>query len=409
MRILYLHQFFATRNSSHPTRSYEFARRMVADGHDVIMVTGSSRLEAECPGDPLLCRIDVDGIDVRVVRNRYSNYMGHTRRILSFLTFTLTSIVAAMRTPRPDVVFATSTPLTIGIPGVVVSKLRRVPLVFEVRDPWPEAAIQMGALQRGSLAAGVAKWLERTIYRSSRMVIGLSPGMIDCVLAEGVPEDKTRMIPNCSDLELFHPGPKNEDLLGRYGLTGRFVVTYAGAIGPSNDIGNVLRAAELLAGRGRDDIRILLVGDGKDRPRLTEERDRLGLTNVVITGSISKAELPDLIRSSDVILVHLADVPILATGSPNKLFDGISSGRPVIVNSPGWTRPLVEDNGVGLYVPPADPIALAEAIEALADDPARVEEMGRAARRLAESDFDRDAHARRLIEVLEEAARAKRA
>jgi glycosyltransferase involved in cell wall biosynthesis len=235
-------------------------------------------------------------------------------------------------------------------------------------------------------------------------VIGLSPGMVDCILGEGVPERKTVMIPNCSDLELFSPGPKNEDLLQRFGLAGRFVATYAGAIGPSYDLMNVVRAATLLAGRGRTDIAVLLVGDGKERATIIEERERLGLDNLVVAGSIPKDQLPDLMRSSDVVLVHLADVPILATGSPNKLFDGLSAGRPVIVNSPGWTRPLVEDNGVGLYVPPADPAALADALERLADDRDMTARMGEKARELAVREFDRDDHARRLLEVLELAA-----
>ncbi|MFA5844879.1 MAG: glycosyltransferase family 4 protein [Coriobacteriia bacterium] len=406
MRILYIHQFFATRESSHPTRSYEFARRMVADGHEVVMVTGGSRLPAPY-GERLFARLDIDGIDVRSVKGAYSNHMGYGRRMLAFLLFVFGGTWLALRAPRPDVVFATSTPLTAGIPGLVASKLRRVPLVFEVRDPWPEAAIQMGALKRGGLIARVAKRLERRLYRDSAAVVGLSPGMVDCILAEGTDPAKIHMIPNCSDLDLFHPGPKDPGLEERYDLAGRFVVGYTGAIGPANAVGTIARAALLLRDRERRDIVVLVAGDGKRLPAVIAYKERHTLDGLRIIGSVPKKDMPALLRTCDVVLSHLAKVPILYTGSPNKLFDGLATGKPIIVNSPGWTRPLVVDNGAGLYVPPEDPHDLADAIEKLADDPEACVRMGRAARALAERDFDRDVLARRLTAVLEDAAKKR--
>lgn len=408
MRVLYIHQFFATRRSPHPTRSYEFARNMVEWGHEVVMLTGDSRLEEECPTDSLRCSFEMDGIEVRAVRNRYSNYMGTARRIMSFLQFTLMSTLAAIEGPRPDVVFATSTPLTVGITGIIASLRWRVPLVFEVRDPWPEAAIQMGVLKRGGILGRTAKWLERTIYRRSTAVVGLSPGMTDCILAEGVPADKVHMIPNCSDLSLFHPGAKDAELTDRLGIGGQFVAVYAGALGPSYDIENLVEAAAILDARGRTDIAVVIVGEGRSRPAIEQQRSERNLKRLVISGSMPKDDMPALFRTADVVLVHLADVPILYTGSPNKLFDGLSSGRPIIVNSPGWTKALIEKNEVGLYVPPANPVALANAIEQLADDLDASQAMGERARALAEREFDRSDHARRLVAVLTDAMNGAR-
>jgi glycosyltransferase involved in cell wall biosynthesis len=400
MRILYLHQLFATRDSSHPTRSYEFARRMVANGHDVTMVTGSSRLGA-IHDRGLVRRVDVDGIHVRSVRNEYSNHMGYARRIASFATFAITSAIEAMRVRRPDVVFATSTPLTIGVPGWIAAAWHRVPFVFEVRDPWPEAAFQMGALSRNSLLGRMASALERFLYRHADAVIGLSPGMVEFILAAGADPAKVHMVPNCSDLDLFHPGEKDPALVARYGLEGRVVVGYTGAVGPTNAVHVIAEAAAILKARGREDIAVVVAGDGKCLAGIRADAQERGLGNLLLIGSLPKSEMPALLRTCDVLLSHLAKVPVLYTGSPNKLFDALASGRPVIVNSPGWTRPLIEESGAGVFVDPEDAAALADAIVAMADDAGVRARMGAAARALAERDFSRDVQADRLIAVLE--------
>ncbi|MBN2247537.1 MAG: glycosyltransferase family 4 protein [Coriobacteriia bacterium] len=407
MRVLYLHQFFATRESSLGLiRSYEFSRRMVENGHDVTMVTSSSRLP-ESYGHRLFTDGEIDGIRVRSVRVRYANVMGFARRIWSFLAFTVGATWLSVSAGRHDVVVATSTPLTVGIPGWIAAALSNTPFVFEVRDLWPEAAIQMGALTRGGLLARFAKALERFLYRRAVSVIALSPGMVAGVLGEGIDAARVHMIPNCSDLDLFHPGEKDRELVDRFQLDGLFVVGYAGAVGPSNALEAQLpEAARILEERGRSDIVFVVAGEGKSLPEL--ERLTADRANVRLVGLLPKREVPRLTRTADVLLTLFAGVPILATNSPNKFFDALASGRPVIVNQPGWTRDLVEDNAAGVAVPAGDGRALADAIQALADDPERTALMGRNARRLAEDQFDRDVQAIRFMSVLEDAARARR-
>jgi glycosyltransferase involved in cell wall biosynthesis len=402
VRITYIHQFFATRDSDLGLiRSYEFARRWAAQGHEVTVVTGSSRLSAVLQ-ERLFASGDVDGIDVRSVRDAYANRMSYARRVLSFALFAVGATWLALRGPRPDVVLATSTPLTVAIPGLIAARLRRVPFVFEVRDLWPEAAIQMGALRRGGIPARLAKWLERSAYRAASQVVALSPGMAEGVHAEGVSADRVHVVPNSSDIDLFSPGDKDPRLVAQYGLAGRFVVGYAGAIGPSNALETQLpAAARELAARGQGDVTFLVVGDGRSLPAL---RDAVtDLPGVVLAGTMPKREIPCAIRTCDVMLVLFADVPILAMNSPNKLFDALASGRPVIVNSPGWTKDLVESHQVGLYVPAGDGLALADAIQSLARDPETLMRMGDRARALAESDFSRDELAQRVLDVLERA------
>jgi glycosyltransferase involved in cell wall biosynthesis len=379
MRILYLHQFFVTRAGVGGTRSYEFARRFVAGGHEVRMVTAGGGART------------VDGIEVVGVRGAYSDYVRATavsypRRMLAFARFAVAATAAALRGPRPDVVYATSPPLTMALPALAVAACRRVPLVWEVRDLWPEAPIQMGAL-RNPLLRRAARALERFVYRRATRLIALSPGIRAGMIAAGAPAERVALVPNASDLDLFRPAP----------APGRFRVSYFGTMGEANDLTAAVEAARLLP-----DVEFLLVGDGKRRAEL----ERAAPPNVVFHGPASgKEEVAELAARSSACLTLFKDVPVLATNSPNKLFDTFAAGRPAIVNMDGWMRELVEGNDAGIYVRAGDARQLAERIAWLREHPERAERMGRNARALAERDFDRDELAARVLEVLEEATR----
>jgi glycosyltransferase involved in cell wall biosynthesis len=302
------------------------------------------------------------------------------------------------------VVFATSPALTIAVPGLAASRRHRVPLVFEVRDLWPRAPIEMGAL-RNPAARALARGLEKAAYRGAKHVVALSPGMRDGVVAAGVDPGRVTLIPNAADLDLFAPDVDPGDLAGHFGDD--FVVSYFGTMGEANDLDQVVRAATLLADRGERGITFALMGDGKRRPALEEEVRRRGLPNVALLPAGDKAAAARLAAASDACLTVFKDVPVLATNSPNKLFDTFAAGRAAIVNTGGWQRELVEDNHAGVYVRPADGEDLAAKVLELRDDPERTAEMGANARGLAEARFDRRDLAEQLRVVLEEAARAR--
>ena len=378
MRILYLHQFFVTRAGAGGTRSYEFARRFVSRGHAVRMLTAGEG------------RQEVEGIEVVGVSGGYSDYVSATalsypRRTLAFARFGLAATAAAMRGPRPDVIYATSPPLTMAVPALAAAARWRVPLVFEVRDLWPEAPIQMGAL-RNPLIRRAARALERLVLGRATRIIALSPGIQRGVVAAGAPAERVALVPNASDLDLFRPAPIPE----------RFRVSYFGTMGEANDLAPVVEAARLL-----DGVDFVLMGDGKHRARL----ERSAPPNVTFTGTAAgKQGVAELAASSSACLTVFKDVPVLATNSPNKLFDTFAAGRAAIVNMDGWMRSLVEDNDAGLYVRAGDARDLAEKLAWLRDHPADLERMGRNARALAEREFDRERLAERALTVLEEAA-----
>jgi glycosyltransferase involved in cell wall biosynthesis len=400
VRILYLHQFFMTRDGSGGTRSYEFARRLVADGDAVTMVTSG-------PGGER----DVDGIRVVEARGGYGDYMratkvGYGRRLLAFGRFALAATAAALRGPRPDVVFATSPPLTMALPAIVAARRWRAPLVFEVRDLWPEAPIQMGAL-RSPWMRRLARWLERAVYRSASEIVALSPGMRDGIVAAGTDPARVTLIPNASDLDLFSPDLDPGDLRERLGIAGDdFLCAYFGTMGEANDLTQVVDAAALLDAPG---IVFVLQGEGKRRPALEADVRRRGLGNVVFAPAGDKLAAARLAAASDACMTIFKDVPILATNSPNKLFDTFAAGRPAIVNTDGWQRALVEEHAAGLFARPGDAAHLAEQVRALAADPERARAYGTNARALAEREFDRDLLAARLRGVLERAASGRTA
>lgn len=407
MDVLYFHQYFATRRRSTATRSYELARRLVDRGHHVTIVSRDTRsLEHERPAPRrgrLTARELVDGIDVLYIAMPYSNYFSAPLRMLSFVGFMLAASVAGMLLPRPDVVFATSTPLTIGVPGLLAARLKRVPFVFEIRDLWPEVPVALGALRSRPLIAAATR-LERLLYKEAARVVVLSEGSRDALLAMGVPAEKLVFIPNSADLDLFRPDARDEGFRARHGLTDKFVALYTGAMGAANGMDQLLDAAAALRRAGDSGIALVAIGDGAQRPRLERRVAVERLDNVLLLPPVAKTDLAGIVGAADVTLTLFAAAPVLQTNSPNKLFDSLAAGRPVIVNLDGWLRRVVEEADAGIYVRAGDGPGLAETLSTLAHDPERIARMGRNARRLAELDFDRDAMADRLAQALEQVA-----
>ncbi len=410
MRILYFHQYFATRRSATGTRSFELARRFAARGHAVTIVSSAALLPRdEGPGVVGLCpvvRDRLEGIDLVLLNVPYSNYFSYPLRLAAFSAFTAGASLAGVLLGRPDLVYATSPPLTIGIPGLIAARVRRVPFVFEVRDLWPEYPIAMGVLRSAPLI-GAARWLERTLYRCADRVVVLSETAVDTLVGQGVPKDKLILAPNSSDLDLFRPDHADEGFRSAHGLEGKFVAVYAGAMGAANGVDQLVDAMAVLQRAGERDVAAVAVGDGSERSRLEARVRELGLDNLLLLPPVAKEQVAGLVGAADAALELLADYPAFESASPNKFFDGLAAGKPVIVNVGGWLRRLVEENAAGLYVPADDPAALAAALVAFAREPELTRRMGVHARRLAEREFDRDVVAGRLCAALESAAHSR--
>ena len=407
MHVLYFHQYFTTPSNAGGTRSCEFARELIARGHRVTMVCarqGKDGLHLPPGPHTTTRRGTIDGIDVIQLDLDYSNYYSLTRRAGVFLRFALASAAIALRSDY-DLAFATSTPLTAGIPGILARCLRHKPFVFEVRDLWPELPRTMGVVDDPFVLAGLSglEWLS---YRASSACIALAPGIRDGI-ARRSPKGRTiKVIPNGCDLDLFLPARRQDlDLPGIRPTD--CVAVFTGAHGIANGLGAVLDAAGELLRRRRDDIVLVFIGDGKLKPALMARARSEGLENCRFFDPMPKIRLSRVVSRCDIGLMVLADVPAFYDGtSPNKFFDYISSGLPVLINYPGWLTELVRGNRVGEAVPPGDSGAFAEALCRLADDPDRRAEYGRNARRLAEGSFSRDKLAGGFADYLEDVHRA---
>lgn len=403
MKILYLHQYFTTPDRVGGIRSYEMARRFVAKGHEVHLLSSSNEAR-EASG---WFTTEIEGIKVHSLPIPYSNRQSNATRIRTFFSFAFGAAQHAASI-EADVIFATSTPLTIAIPGVLTARRKRLPMVFEVRDLWPEAPIQMGALTSGPAKVG-AKWLERFAYRNAAHIVALSPGMKEGVVNEGVPPELVTMIPNASDLELFRPGLNGAAFREQLGLGDRTVFMYFGTMGDANGLSFVLDGAAELKRRGRDDIAIVLHGDGRERDLLEARKARDGLDNVTFsTWNLHREDLARLVAAADVCMTIYKNVPVLYTCSPNKMFDSFSAGKPVLTNMPGWLEGLVESNEAGVFVQPDNAADFADKVEFLAAHPEVRETYGKNARKLAEQEFSRDLLASKLEAVLQKVVDERR-
>lgn len=406
MKVLYFHQYFSTPKGASGIRSYEMARRLVLHGHQVTIVCGGSgRGETGLRESFVHGRRSgiVDGIKIIEFDIPYSNADGFMTRSLTFMKFALRSIRLVF-TQRYDVLFATTTPLTASIPGILARWLRHKPFVFEVRDLWPELPREMGVITNPVVlwGMGVLEWLS---YRSAHRLVGLSPGIVEGIAKRGVPRERIAMIPNGCDLEIFA-----QDQQAKASITWRpksvkasdTMAIFTGSHGIANGLEAVLDAALLLKQRGREDIKLVLIGQGKLKPELEARAEREGLDNVVFHDPVEKSRLAGLMDSADLGMQLLANVPAFYYGtSPNKFFDYIAAGLPVLNNYPGWLAEMIEEHRCGFTVTPDDSTAFADALEQAAANREQLQLMGQKAQALAEERFDRHILADNFVTWLE--------
>jgi len=411
--VLYLHQYFHTREGYSGTRSYEFARRFVRKGHHVTMMTSGRHTEQQLtvPEGRDYFEVDVDGIRVVPIAAAYAQGSVGTglsafQRMRHFLHFAKLAGRVGKKLPRPDVVFATHTPLMIGLPGMELGRHFGVPFVFEVRDLWPQGMINSGAL-KNPLAIWWLRRMERKIYHAAQHIVALSPGMKAGIVQTGIPPERITVIPNASDLDLFRPDLDGTAARERLGLGQRFAAIYFGAMGHNNGLGYAIEAARLLSHRDNERIVIVLHGSGGKRAELEQLVQKYGLKNVIFSDPVpDKSIVAEIVAACNACLTIYANTRREQSWSPNKMFDALAAGRPVLINVPGWLGDTIENNGCGRFVDPDRPAALADALEDLSTKPELCQEMGRNGRALAEREFARDILADRLEQVLLQAIRA---
>lgn len=398
MHILYLHQHFSTPDGSTATRSFAFARSLAARGHRVTLATGRYQgAETGLSGAFQKGRREGRVASFQVVEFDipYANAMGIAARGAAFLRYAAAATRLAFRV-KPDLIIASSTPLTVALPALLAKGLRDIPFIFEIRDPWPELPRAMGVLP--APLAPVFDTLANLACRHAAAVVALSDGMAETALARGADPARVEVIGNGCDLDLF--GPHIAPWRPPEAAPWEVLALYAGAHGRANGLGVVVEAARLLAARGEARLRILLVGEGAEKTALIQQA--AGLPNLTFLPPMPKRDVARLFAGSQIALHILADCPAFAEWTaPNKLMDGLAAGRPVISTAPGQAARLLVDAGCGIAVPPGDAAGLAAALTSLVEDPARRAAMGAAARSIAVRQHDRRLLAARFAALVE--------
>lgn len=402
MKVLLIHQGFVTGEEAGGTRHIELGQRLAHHGDRMTVIASQVNY---LTGQPiasgkkrrLFSREIADGVTVLRAYSPATNHRGFLGRMAAFLVFAATSVWVGLRAGPTDIVMGTTPPIFQAVSAWLIARLRRRPFLLEVRDLWPEFAIEMGILRNPILKA-LSRRLEAFLYRHADQILVNSPAYRDYILKKGVPAAKIGFIPNGVGIAMFDPAARGEVIRDKYGLDGKFVALYAGAHGPANDLDTILAAADLL--RDAAAIHFVFVGDGKERPRLIAEAARRNLTNVTFAGPLPKAHMPAALAAADVCLATLKDIPVFTTTYPNKVFDYMAAGRPTVLAIDGVIRHVIEEATGGICVPPGDETALARAINDLAENPQACASMGTAARRYVQQHFDRDAQAEELRAIL---------
>lgn len=398
MHILYLHQHFSTPYGSTATRSFAFARALAARGHRVTLATGRYQgAETGLSGPFRKGRREGRVAAFQVVEwdIPYANAMGIAARSIAFLRYAAAATRLALR-EKPDLVIASSTPLTVALPALCAKALRGIPFIFEIRDPWPELLRAMGVLP--APIAPLMEVLANLACRRAAAVVALSEGMAETARARGADPARVQVIGNGCDLDLF--GPHIAPWRPAEAAPWEVLALYAGAHGRANGLGVVVEAARLLAAQGETRLRILLVGEGAEKTALM--RAAAGLPNITFLPPMPKRDVAGLFAGSQIALHILADCPAFAAWTaPNKLMDGLAAGRPVISTAPGDAARLLTEGSAGIAVAPHDAAGLAAALVSLLEDPARRAAMGAAARSLAVRQHDRRLLAARFVALVE--------
>lgn len=391
MNVLILHQHFNRSDQGGPLRSYFLARALKDNGVQVSVISAHNQKEK------LLT--EVEGITLLLLPVPYSNHYGFGQRVLAYLRFALKAIRASQELQRPHLVYAMSTPLTVALAALWLRWVRGIPFYFEAGDVWPDAPIQLGFVRSPLLKWGLRKF-EQVVYRSSLAIIALSPDQRSIVKART--RRTIHLIPNMADVDFFKSVPKIRAMEQAFGVQGKFVITYAGAVSFANGLDFMILAASECQ-KAQLPVRFFVCGDGNALERLKSMARNEKLTNLTFLPFRTREGVRELLAITDAVMICYRDAPILTTGCPNKYFDGLAAGKIIITNFAGWICREIKERGCGITVDIQNADSLAMTLKDLIKDPKKVESMKAASRLLAESDYSRDQLSHHFASIIRQA------
>lgn len=378
VKVVILHQHFRTPSGGGAIRSYYLAKALVAKGIRTVVITAHNVAGEKAE--------ELEGISVHYLPVAYDNRFGFARRIISFSRFMIKAVYATARHRDADVCYAISTPLTTGWAARMIHRKYGVPYIFEVGDLWPDAPVDMGVIRNG-LVKSFLYSIEKWIYESAAALVALSEPIREAILQK-VSGKTVHVLPNMADTEFYKPQEKQTALERKFGVTGKFVVSYIGALGIANGLFYFLQCARASQDAGLS-IHFIICGDGAMLEELTAYSEKLRLENLSFVPFQSREGVREVMNVTDANFICYKPVKILETGSPNKYFDGLAAGKLTVVNFGGWVKEEIERVGCGIYVDPEDPGDFVRKIERFLRDSAVLKKFQDAGRALAEEKYSR--------------------
>lgn len=399
MHILLIHQAFAALDEPGGTRHHEFARFIAGQHHRVSIVASPISYLTGFKEQSLPKTEDMDGlIHIHRTYTYPALHKSFLHRLFSFFSFMFSSFFKALLIRNVDLVWGTTPPIFQSFTAWLVARLKGVPFLLEVRDLWPEFAIAVGVL-KNPLLIRLSYWLEKFLYQHADRIIVNSPGFIEHVAKKG--GKHIEVIPNGADIRQIEVLDQTE-ARRKFGWPEKFTVLYAGAHGLSNDLGVILQAADLL--KSNKDVIFRFVGDGKEKPNLMNLAEEMHLSNVKFIDPVPKTNIQQTLAAADTCVAILKPVEMYKTTYPNKVFDYMAAGKPVILAIDGVIREVVEDARCGIFCTPGDPRKISEAVMLLFNNQIKARVMGINGRAYLEKHFDRKKIATDLIGLIEEMA-----
>ncbi len=401
MRILYIVQQFGGPSGNWGSRPFEQSTRLAQKyGHQVTVLCG--RFDRASDADVEAAR--ATGVEVIQAPILLAQRQSYPRRIWTYARFMRWAQSTAKHLPRPDVILASSPPLTVGNMAAKVARYHQIPFVFEVRDLWPELPEAVGALNHPILKLAARRMAHR-VYEAADHVVALSDGMKERIPLWGVDPRRITVVSNASDNGLFGGREQRDAIRTRMGWDKQFVCLYPGSMGFMNGLDYCLDCAKILDARGITDIHLALMGDGARREHLAARIRDEGIRSAALYDAVTKRDMPGYLSAADIGISCFLPIPPMEANSANKYFDFLSAGLPVVINYGGWQATALRETGAGVSVDGHRPEAMADAIVRLQNDPEARAEMGRRARRLAQERYDRDLLVDRLEHVLRTTSR----
>ena len=388
MKVLILHQHFNTPEKGGAIRSYYLAKALVEAKIQTVVVTGHN--------EKLYKKAEVEGIEVHYLPIAYENRFGFFARSISFVKFVLGCVRMAGKIPDVRLCYAISAPLTVGLAAIRIKKRFKIPFIFEVGDLWPDAPIQLGFVNNFFFKKALFQ-LEKSIYNEAQSVVALSPA-IQSAIEKKIVNKKIHLIPNMADCDFFAPAQKDPLLENKYGVRGKLVISYIGAVGVANGLDYFLECANA-SRKANLPIHFLLCGEGALLDRLKRNVTNMKLNNFSFIDFQNREGVNEIMNVTDATFICYKNVPILETGSPNKFFDGLAAGKLIIVNFGGWIRREIEEAHCGIYVDPMSPTDFIKKIAEFTSDSKKLRNYQESSRQLGERTYSRTILSKKFQEI----------